>query len=52
MTLEARLIDIMIRRGVHSNTVYHIKEAQKLKQEIDEMLGHNVYDLFPDILSN
>lgn len=52
MTLEKRLIDIMVRRGVHENTVYHIKEAQKLKQEIDEMLGHNVYDLFPDILDN
>lgn len=52
MTLEARLIEIITRRGVYPNTVYHIKEAQKLKQEIDEMLGHNVYDLFPDILSN
>lgn len=52
LTLEKRLIDIMVRRGVHENTVYHIKEAQKLKQEIDEMLGHNVYDLFPDVLNN
>lgn len=52
MTLEKRLIDIMVRRGAHENTVYHIKEAQKLKQEIDEILGHNVYDLFPDILNN
>lgn len=52
MTLEKRLIDIMVRRGVHENTVYHIKEAQKLKKEIDEMLGHNVYDLFLDVLDN
>lgn len=52
LTLEKRLIDIMVRRGVHENTVYHIKEAQKIKQEIDEMLGHNVYDLFPDVLDN
>ncbi len=52
VTLEKRLIDIMIRRGVHENTVYHIKEAQKLKQEIDNMLGFNVYNLFPDILDN
>ena len=51
-TLEKRLVDIMIRRGVHENTVYHIKEAQKLKKEIDEMLGFNVYNLFPDILYN
>lgn len=37
---------------VHENTVYHIQEAQKLKKEIDEMLGFNVYKLFPDILDN
>lgn len=52
MTLEKRLIDIMLRRGVHENTVYHIKEAQKLKKAFDDMLGHNVYDLFPDVLDN
>ena len=52
MTLEKRLIDIMLRRGVHENTVYHIKEAQKLKKEFDEMLGFNVYKLFPDVLEN
>lgn len=52
MTLEKRLIDIMVRRGAHENTVYHIKEAQKLKSEFDEMLGHNVYDLFPYVLNN
>ena len=52
LTLEKRLADIMIRRGVHENTVYHIKEAQKLKKEFDEMLGFNVYKLFPDVLEN
>ena len=36
----------------HENTVYHIKEAQKLKKEFDEMLGFNVYKLFPDVLEN
>lgn len=52
LTLEKRLIDIMKRRGVHENTVYHINEAQKLKKEFDDMLGFNVYDLFPDIINN
>ena len=52
MTLEKRLIDIMKRRGVHENTVYHITEAQKLKVWIDEQLGYNVYTLFPDVLDN
>lgn len=52
MTLEKRLIDLMVRKGVYENTVYHIKEAQKLKKEFDDMLGHNVYDLFSDVLDN
>lgn len=43
MILEQRIIEIMLRRGCHDNTVYHITEAQKLKQEIDEMLGCSVY---------
>ena len=49
MILEQRIIEIMLRRGCHDNTVYHITEAKKLKQEIDEMLGCSVYSLFDDI---
>lgn len=52
ITLEKRLIDLIVRYGVHENTVYHIKEAQKLKKKFDEMLGYNVYNLFPGILDN
>ena len=37
---------------VYENTVYHVKEAQKLKKEIDDILGFNVYELFPDVLYN
>lgn len=49
MILEQRIIDIMLRRGCHENTVYHIREAQKLKKEIDDLLGCSVYLLFDDI---
>lgn len=49
MTLDKRLIDLITRRGVHENTVYHIKEAKKLKEYFDNLLGFNVYDLFQDI---
>lgn len=49
MILEQRLIEIMARRGVDTNTVYHIKEAIKLKKELDTLLGCNVYSLFPEI---
>lgn len=49
ITIDKRLIDIMVRRGVYSNTVYNIVETQKLKKMFDEMLGYDVYDLYPEI---
>lgn len=52
MTIDKRLIDIMTRRGAYENTQYHIKETYKLKSYIDEQLGFNVYDLFPEIKDN
>lgn len=51
-TIDKRLIDIMIRRGVYSNTQYHIKETYKLKEYFDNLLGYNLYDLFPEIKNN
>ena len=51
-TMDKRLLDIMMRRGVYSNTQYHIKEAYKLKKYFDDQLGYNVYDLFPEIKNN
>lgn len=52
MTVDKRLIDLIIRKGVYENTQYHIKQTYKLKQYIDEQLGFNVYDLFPGIKDN
>lgn len=51
-TIDKRLIDIMIRRGAYSNTQYHIKETMKLKEYLDNLLGFNLYDLFPEIKNN
>ena len=51
-TIDKRLIDIMIRRGAYSNTQYHIKETYKLKEYFDNLLGYNLYDLFPEIKNN
>ncbi len=50
MTIDKRLVDIIRRRGVYENTQYHVKETYKLKQYIDEKLGFNVYNLFPNII--
>ena len=51
-TIDKRLIDIMIRRGAYSNTQYHIKKTYKLKEYFDDLLGYNLYDLFPEIKDN
>ena len=52
LTIDKRLIDIILRRGAYSNTQYHIKEAYKLKEYFDDLLGYNLYDLFPKIKDN
>lgn len=51
-TLEKRLIDVISRRPQHKNIVYHVKEALKLKKYFDDLLGYNLYDLFPEIKEN
>lgn len=51
-SIDKRLIDIMIRKGAYSNTQYHIKETYKLKEYFDNLLGYNLYDLFPEIKDN
>lgn len=51
-TIDKRLIDTMIRRGVYENTQYHIKETYRLKEYFDNLLGYNLYDLFPEIKEN
>ena len=51
-TIDKRLIDIIIRRGAYQNTQYHIKETYKLKEYFDNLLGYNLYDLFPEIKGN
>ncbi len=52
VTMEKRLIDVISRRPQHNNIVYHVKEALKLKKYFDDLLGYNLYDLFPGIKEN
>lgn len=51
-TVDKRLIDLIIRKGAHTNTQYHIKETYKLKTYFDDLLGYNLYNLFPEIKEN
>lgn len=49
MTLDERLLDLRTRKGIHSNTEYHITQANRLKKEIEEMIRCDIYSLFPEI---
>lgn len=51
-TMEKRIIDILIRHGAYKNTQYHLIESFKLKQYFDDLLGFNLYTLFPEIIQN
>lgn len=51
-TIDKRLIDIIIRKGAYTNTQYHVKETYKLKAYFDDLLGYNLYDIFPEIKEN
>ena len=51
-TIDKKLIDLIIRKGVYTNTQYHVMETYKLKEYFDNLLGYNLYDLFPEIKEN
>lgn len=48
-TVEARLVDVVSRHGVGPNTQRAFIAALALKQEFDQLLGQNIYSLFPEI---
>ena len=49
-TVDKRLIEMIIRKGAY--TQYHVKETYKLKEYFDNLLGYNLYELFPEIIEN
>lgn len=49
LTMEARMIDLLSRKGIHENSAYHLKEALKLKKYFDEQIEGGIYRLFPDL---
>lgn len=48
-TIEKRFIDCISRHGVCGGTQSRIQTTLKFKQELDTMLGFNLYELFPEI---
>ena len=52
LTVEKRMIDLLLWHGVFVKTYYHIEETMKLKEYFDNLLGYNLYNLFPEIKEN
>lgn len=52
LTVEKRMIDLLLRHSIFAKTYYHIEETMKLKEYFDNLLGYNLYDLFPEIKEN
>lgn len=49
LTVEARMIDLLSRKGIHENSAYHLRETLKLKAHYDSLIPGGVYRLFPDL---
>lgn len=52
LSVEKRMIDLLLRHGVFRYSHYHIEETMKLKDYFDKLLGYNLYELFPEIKEN
>lgn len=52
LTVDKRMLDLLVRHGVYKTTHYHIEQTLQLKEYFDTLLGHNLYDLFPEIKEN
>lgn len=49
LTVDKRMMDLLLRHGVYAKTQYHLQATYKLKAEFDALLGYNLYNLFPEI---
>jgi len=48
-TFEKRILDITKRKGVYSNSLDHFNNIMTLKEKIEDMIGIDIYSLFPQI---
>lgn len=48
-TVERRMYDIVSRKGVHENSVYHWEKVKALKEKIESLMGCELYSLFPEV---
>ena len=48
-TFEKRILDITRRKGVYDNSIGHFESIMNLKNKFEEMIGKEIYSLFPEI---
>lgn len=48
-TLEKRILDISLRKGVSPSSRKHFESAVALKEKIEKKMGCGLYELFPEI---
>lgn len=48
-TIERRLLDITVRKGVFDNSELHLEKTMELRSRLEEMMGCSLYELFPEI---
>ncbi len=48
-TIERRLLDITVRKGVFDNSQLHLEKTMELKSRLEEMMGCSLYELFPEM---
>lgn len=52
VTIEQRLIDVHLRKGVDENTIKTWEVIFHTQMELEEMLGCSIYSYFPEIQEN
>lgn len=50
-TIEKRMLDISVRKGIYSNSALHFTKVMELKNRLENQMGCALYDLFPEISS-
>ncbi len=48
-TIEKRMLDIYTRKGIYDTTEPHFNKVMELKKRLEDKMGCNLYDLFPEI---
>lgn len=48
-TVEKRMLDIYVRKGIYDTTRPHFNKVMELKSRLEDKMGCSLYELFPEI---